>query len=58
MVHSSVLAWGNGVEIDDASYLMFAIFYVGDCILMQNRRASDGKIDGCRQFAVQWAKLQ
>lgn len=45
MVHSSVLAWGNGVEIDDASYLMFAIFYVGDCILMQNRRASDGKID-------------
>nr|DAF47021.1 MAG TPA: hypothetical protein [Myoviridae sp. ctnzH2]DAX94729.1 MAG TPA: hypothetical protein [Bacteriophage sp.] len=20
------LAWGNGVEIDDASYLMFAIF--------------------------------
>ena len=25
MVHSSVLAWGNGVEIDDASYLMFAI---------------------------------
>ena len=45
MVHSSVLAWGNGVEIDDASYLMFAIFYVGDCILMQNRRANDGKID-------------
>ncbi len=36
------LAWGNGVEIDDMSYLMLAIFYVGDCILMQNRRASDG----------------
>jgi len=39
------LAWENGVEIDDASYLMFAIFYVGDCILMQNRRANDGKTD-------------
>ncbi len=34
-------AWGNGVEIDDASCLMLAIFYVGDCILMRNRRAND-----------------
>lgn len=35
------LAWGNGIEIDGMSYLMLAIFYVGDCILMQKRRAND-----------------
>ncbi len=39
------LAWKNGVEINDASYLMIAIFYVGDCILMRNRRANDGETD-------------
>lgn len=39
------LAWENGIEIDDMSFMMIAIFYVGDCILMQNRRASDGKIN-------------
>jgi hypothetical protein len=36
------LAWGNGIKIDDMSYMMIAIFYVGDCILMQNRRLNDG----------------
>lgn len=40
-----VLAWLNGAEVDNASFLMIAIFYVGDCISMQNRRANDGKID-------------
>lgn len=38
-------AHGRGVEIDDIMFLMIAIFYVGDCILMRNRRANDGKID-------------
>lgn len=38
------LAWGNGIKIDDMSYMMIAIFYVGDCILMQNRRLNDGEI--------------
>nr|DAZ72095.1 MAG TPA: hypothetical protein [Caudoviricetes sp.] len=36
------LAFGNGIKIDDMSYMMIAIFYVGDCILMQNRRLNDG----------------
>ena len=39
------LAWLNGADVDNASFLMIAIFYVGDCILMQNRRANDGKND-------------
>lgn len=38
------LAWENGVEIDDASYLMLAIFYVGDCILMRTE-GRNGKAD-------------
>lgn len=38
------LAWENGVEIDDASYLMFAIFCVGDCILMRTG-GRNGKAD-------------
>lgn len=38
------LAWENGVEIDDASYLMFAFFYVGDCILMRTG-GRNGKAD-------------
>lgn len=38
------LAWENGAEIDDASYLMFAIFYVGDCILMRTG-GRNGKAD-------------
>ena len=38
------LAWGNGTGIDDASYLMLAIFYVGDCILMRTG-GKNGKAD-------------
>lgn len=38
-------AWSQGIKVDDMSYLMIAIFYVGDCILMRNRRANDGKAD-------------
>lgn len=38
-------AWGNGAKIDDVSCLMLAIFYVGDCVLMRNRRSNDGKTD-------------
>lgn len=39
------LAWLNGADVDNASFLMIAIFYVGDCILMQNRRANDGEVN-------------
>lgn len=39
------IAWENGIEIDNMSFMMIAIFYVGDCILMQNRRVNDGKIN-------------
>lgn len=39
------IAWGKGIEIDNISFMMIAIFYVGDCILMRNRRANDGKTD-------------
>lgn len=35
------LAWKNGIEIDDMSFLMIAIFYVGDCVFMRSRRADD-----------------
>ena len=38
-------AWSQGIKVDDMLCLMLAIFYVGDCILMRNRRANDGKID-------------
>lgn len=30
------LAVKNGIKIDDISFLMLAIFYVGDCILMKS----------------------
>lgn len=40
-----VYAHSKGVEIDNITFLMVAIFYVGDCILMRNRRANDGKTD-------------
>ncbi len=39
------IACGKGIEIDNISFMMIAIFYVGDCILMRNGRANDGKID-------------
>lgn len=35
----------QGVEIDNITFLMIAIFYVGDCILIHNRRTNDGKND-------------
>lgn len=34
-------AHGRGVEIDDIMFLMIAIFYVGDCILIHNRRTNN-----------------
>nr|DAU77526.1 MAG TPA: hypothetical protein [Caudoviricetes sp.] len=30
-------AWRAGIEIDEASWMMIAIFYVGDCILLQRK---------------------
>lgn len=30
------LAYENEIKIDDISFLMLAIFYVGDCILMKS----------------------
>lgn len=28
------IAWHTGIKIDDISFLMISIFYIGDCILM------------------------
>ena len=36
-----LFAFTNGIKIDDISFLMLVILYVGDCILMRNRRAND-----------------
>lgn len=36
-----LLAFKNGIKIDDISFLILAIFYVGDCILVRNRKAND-----------------
>lgn len=42
-------AISQGIEIDDTTFdiilLMISIFYVGDCILLRNRRADNGKAD-------------
>ena len=40
-----LLAFKNGIKIDDISFLILAIFYVGDCILVRNRRVIDMTID-------------
>ena len=31
-----LLAFKNRIKIDDISFLILAIFYVGDCILMRS----------------------
>ena len=36
-----LVAFTNGIKIDDISFLMLAILYVGDCILVRNRKAND-----------------
>ena len=36
-----LLAFKNGIKIDDISFLILAIFYVGDCILVRNRKVND-----------------
>lgn len=33
-----LFTWKNGAEISDLELVMISIFYVGDCILMRNRR--------------------
>lgn len=30
------IAWSNGIKIDNISFMMISIFYIGDCILMRN----------------------
>lgn len=40
-----LFAWDKGAEISDLELVMVSIFYVGDCILMRNRKVKDGKTD-------------
>lgn len=30
--------YGNGMDVSDLNLLMIPIFYIGDCILLTNRR--------------------